>query len=315
MRKGGPPEVLRGARTLRTMQRTDTDEALVRSLLRDQQPDLADLPIRPVAGGWGNQLWRVGEDLAVRLPMTDDAPVLLAQEFRWLPELAERLPLPVPIPLRFSEPSDLFPKPWTVVTWVPGEPADGVEITDGQRSAEALAEFLRALHQPAPQDAPLNPSRCGELAPLKDGFEAGLERLVDIVDVPRIREVWNRAVAAPSWDGPPVWVHVDLHPANAVVTDGVLSGIIDFGDMGAGDPAADIAAAWKLLPEGAADPFLRAYGVADEAMIHRAQGWAVLSAFGLLSIGQAWEKGLPGGQPTWGRAGRRTLERVLAHGE
>jgi len=298
------------------MQRTDidVDESFVRELLRDQQPDLADLALRPVASGWDNRLWRVGEELAVRLPMTERAPVLLAQEFRWLPELAERLPLPVPTPLRFSEPSERFPRPWAVVKWVPGEPADGVEMTEAARSADVLAGFLRALHRPAPQDAPLNPGRCGELAPLTTSFEDGLRLLGDRVDAPRLREVWKRAVAAPSWDGPPVWVHVDLHPANAVVTDGVLSGVIDFGDMAAGDPAADLAAAWKLLPEGAADGFLHAYGVTDEAIVHRAQGWAVLSAFGLLSVGLAWERGLPGGQPTWWRAGRRTLERVLAHG-
>ncbi|QNP72167.1 aminoglycoside phosphotransferase family protein [Streptomyces roseirectus] len=296
------------------MQRTDTDEPFVRALLRDQHPDLADLPIRPVAGGWGNQLWRVSGELAVRLPMTQDAPELLANEFRWLPQLAGRLPLPVPTPLRFSEPSERFPRPWTVVKWVPGEPADGAEITEVARSADVLAGFLRALHRPAPDDAPVNPRRCGDLAPLTESFEGGLKSLVDDADAPRLRDVWKRAVAAPRWGGPPVWVHVDLHPANALVTDGVLSGVIDFGDMGAGDPAADVAAAWKLLPEGGADGFLRAYGDADEAMVHRAQGWAVLSAFGLLSVGRAWEQGLPGGQPTWGRAGRRTLERVLAHG-
>jgi hypothetical protein len=83
-------------------------------------------------------------------------------------------------------------------------------------------------------------------------------------------------------------------------------------DLCAGDPAADLAAAWKLLPQCAAADLLSAYGVTMEATVHRAQGWAVLSALDLISIGRAWERGLPGGQPTWGRVGRRILECVFA---
>ena len=41
---------------------------LIRDLLRDQHPDLAGLPLTFGARGWGNQLWRLGDDLAVRLP-------------------------------------------------------------------------------------------------------------------------------------------------------------------------------------------------------------------------------------------------------
>ncbi|WP_297536768.1 phosphotransferase [Amycolatopsis sp.] len=146
---------------------------------------------------------------------------------------------------------------------------------------------------------------------LTEGFESSLDAVAEVVDVHRAREVWHQAIAAPSWTGPAVWLHGDLHPANAVIADGTISGIVDFGELCAGDPAIDLAAAWKLLPQGASAEFLSAYGVTDEATVHRAQGWAVLTALGLVSVGQAWERGLPGGQPTWGRAGRRILERVF----
>ncbi len=100
----------------------DIDETLVRSLLREQHPDLAQLALREVDGGWDNRMWRVGEDLAVRLPRTPRAPSLLRTEQRWLPSVTAGLPLPVPVPLRVGEPTELFPWTWSVTRWVDGEP-------------------------------------------------------------------------------------------------------------------------------------------------------------------------------------------------
>ncbi|MFD1531982.1 phosphotransferase [Pseudonocardia aurantiaca] len=97
-----------------------------------------------------------------------------------------------------------------------------------------------------------------------------------------------------------------------VVRDGMLAGVIDFGEMCAGDPATDLSAAWILLPAGAASRFFDAYEQADEATITRARGWAVLRALGLIAIGQNGRLGLPGGKPTWEPAGCATFERVLA---
>ena len=83
---------------------------LVRGLLQEQHPDLAGLAIREVAGGWGNQMWRLGDELAVRMQRMDPTPELQLKERRWLPVLAPLLPLPVPTPVRFGEPSERFPK-------------------------------------------------------------------------------------------------------------------------------------------------------------------------------------------------------------
>jgi aminoglycoside phosphotransferase (APT) family kinase protein len=41
---------------------------LVQRLLAAQQPDLAHLPIRVMAHGWDNLMYRLGDELAVRLP-------------------------------------------------------------------------------------------------------------------------------------------------------------------------------------------------------------------------------------------------------
>ncbi|MBO4252677.1 aminoglycoside phosphotransferase family protein [Streptomyces griseorubiginosus] len=290
------------------------DEDLVRSLLREQHPDLAELGLRRVPAGWDNQLWRLGEELAVRLPRTERAPSLLRKEYRWLPLLAGRLPLPLPVPtpVRLGEPSPRFQRSWTVARWVPGEPADRVPVSRGRPAAEALAGFLRALHQPAPADAPRSADRGVLLRDLRDEFERMLEPVAARVPVAAVRCVWEEALSAPAHPGPAVWLHADLHPANAVVGDGTLTGVIDFGDLCAGDPATDLAAAWMLLPAGVSAAFFEADGGgADEATIRRARGWAVLRALGLIGIGQAWERGLPGGQRTWGPAGRAILERLL----
>ena len=109
-----------------------------------------------------------------------------------------------------------------------------------------------------------------------------------------------------------MWVHGDLHPANVVVADGTLAGVVDFGDLFAGDPAVDLAAAWVLLPAGAADRFFAAYAQADEATVRRARGLAVLKSLFLLLMGQNGDRGLPGGKPAWGPAGRAALDRVLS---
>jgi aminoglycoside phosphotransferase (APT) family kinase protein len=293
------------------MDGVEIDEGLVRSLLREQHPDLAGLELRLAVGGWDNQLWRLGDELAVRMPRTARAPGLLRKEHRWLPVLAPRLPLPVPTPVRIGEPSALFPATWTVATWVPGEPADRTPISEGDRAADTLAGFLRALHVEAPAEAPVSADRGVPLRTLTHGFDKAFQEVASRVS-PDLRDVWEEAVAAPDWEGPAVWLHADLHPANVLVCDGTLSGVIDFGDLCVGDPAMDLATAWGLLPAGAAARFFDAYADVDAAMIRRARGCAVLRGLALVGIGQAWERGLPGGKQSWGLAGRATLERVLA---
>ncbi|MFH9294533.1 aminoglycoside phosphotransferase family protein [Streptomyces sp. NPDC017520] len=293
---------------------TESTADLVRGLLQEQHPDLARLAVREVEGGWDNQQWRLGDELAVRMPRTERAPELQLKERRWLPVLAPRLPLPVPNPVRAGEPSVRFPKPWTVMTWVPGEPLDRTSIRSGDHAAGALADFLRALHVEAPVDAPAGSDRGGHPRAHTEGFDHFFHAVVPGGIADEVRAVWDDAVAAPEWAGPPVWVHGDLHPANVVVSDGTLSGVIDFGDLFAGDPAWDLAAARVVLPAGAASRFFDAYERADEAMIRRARGLAAMKSLVLMIMGRNGDRGLPGGKPTWGPAGRTALDRVLRTG-
>ncbi|EFC86868.1 aminoglycoside phosphotransferase family protein [Parafrankia sp. EUN1f] len=289
----------------------EIDADLVRDLLQEQHPDLAGLAVREVVGGWDNQQWRLGDEFAVRLPRTERAPDLQRKECRWLPVLAPRLPLAVPVPVRIGEPSARFPKPWAIMTWVSGDPLDHSSISRGDHAADTLAAFLRALHVEAPAEAPISSDRGAHPKNCADGFDHFLRAVALGGIADDVRAVWDDAVAAPEWEGPPVWVHGDLHPANVVVSEGTLSGVIDFGDMFAGDPAWDLAAAWVILPAGATSRFFDVYAQADEATIRRARGLAALKSLFLMLMGQNGDRGLPGGKPAWGPAGQGALDRVL----
>ncbi|MCT2591260.1 aminoglycoside phosphotransferase family protein [Streptomyces sp. N2-109] len=296
---------------------TDITEELIRDLLREQHPDLTDHPLRLGARGWDNQLWRLGDDLAVRLPWaTQSADALLRKEHAWLPLLAPDLPLPVPVPQRLGEPSERFPRPWIVTTWVPGEPADRAPATRAAEAAVTLAAFLTALHRPAPDEAPAGRGRGGRLADTAEHFTRELASATELGLIPdpdAVRAVWEDAAAAPEWAGPALWLHGDLHPANVLTTNGTFSGVIDFGDLFAGDPACDLAAAWILLPDGAADRFHDAYQPGpDAATLRRARGWAVLRALSGIHIGDAGVHGRPGGKPTWGPPAHAALRRLTA---
>ncbi|MFD8914663.1 aminoglycoside phosphotransferase family protein [Streptomyces sp. NPDC059575] len=300
-----------------TATQMDITEDLIRELLREQCPDLADRPLKLGALGWDNQVWRLGDDLAVRMPWaTESADALLRKEHAWLPGLAPSLPLPVPVPQRLGEPSERFPRPWLVTTWVPGEPADRAPATHPTEAAVALAAFLTALHRPAPDRAPSGRDRGGRLAETAESFTRALASAADlglIRDPSALREVWEDAAAAPAWTGPRLWLHGDLHPANVLTTDGTFCGVIDFGDLFAGDPAFDLAAAWILLPDGTTDLFHATYQpTPDPATLRRARGWAVLRALACLHIGHAGDEGRPGGKPSWGAPGRASLERLTA---
>ncbi|OII24587.1 aminoglycoside phosphotransferase family protein [Curtobacterium sp. MCBA15_013] len=256
----------------------DVDVPLVAALLRDQHPDLADLPLAIVASGWDNVVVRLGELLAVRLPRRAAAAALIEHEQRWLPEIAHRVAaiVPVPDPVRTGRPALGYPWSWSVVRWLPGTPAG--ERAGGVQVAEALAAFVELLHVPAPPDAPVNPVRAVPLATRSDSV---LTRLAT-ADVPRARElaaVWRTAAALPAYAGPPVWVHGDLHPFNVLfdaAPDGGtrLAAVVDFGDVTAGDPAVDLATAWLTLDREARRTF-RARVAADDDTWERARAWAV----------------------------------------
>jgi aminoglycoside phosphotransferase (APT) family kinase protein len=191
----------------------------------------------------------------------------------------------------------------------PGAVAARTPPAADDRAAVTLAQFLAALHVPAPAHAPRNPVRGIPLAQRSGSLAEGLDRLGAAVDTRAVTRLWRSALQAPAWNGASVWLHGDLHPANILVDGGRISGIIDFGDITAGDPATDLSVAWMLLPAGRRSAFRRAYEAsnghpAGDDLWIRARGWALALSVAFLSHSAD--------DPLIAGIGRRTLDAVLS---
>lgn len=255
----------------------EVTDALVRTLLFEQHPGLAGLDLVRVANGWDNIVYRLGGELAVRLPRRASAHQLLLNEVRWLPFLAPRLPLPIPAVVRRGRPGSGYPYHWAVVPWFDGESAANRPAADRDGYAAALGRFLRTLHVPAPADAPRNAVRGTALATRAEAFTRRLAEAGRPLPGPW-HEIFANGVQAPEHHGPPLWLHGDLHPHNLVTVPGsgpaTISAVVDFGDLTAGDPACDLAAAWlHFTPAGRAAFIAELPHDADTWA--RARGWAV----------------------------------------
>ena len=258
----------------------DIDADLVTALVADEHPDLADRPVRLLANGWDNALYRLGDDLLVRLPRRAAAAALVENEARWLARVAPLLPVATPAPVRVSAPSWRFPYTWTIVPWIEGDSALGFSAADRSPLASELGTLLAGLHETAPPEAPQNPVRGVDLR-LRDVAVRGRLTASASPAAPALEELWTHLVDSKPWRAEPVWLHGDPHPGNVIVRDGRIAALIDFGDMCAGDPATDLAAGWLFFDRDARAEFraaadgVRAYDDADWA---RARGWALVLA-------------------------------------
>jgi len=276
-------------------------ERLVRGLLDRQLPQYAGLPLAPVAEhGTDHALYRLGDELLVRMPVYAAAADQATSDARWLPVLAPHLPVAVPVPVAVGEPDDTYPFPWSVVPWLPGRcPAAG------EVDAHELGAFVRALHG---VDATDGPPKTGTSrgTPIR-GWDPFVREAVDLagdrVDRARVLAAWEDSLAAPDWDGDPVWIHGDLLPGNLLVRDGRLAAVIDFGALGVGDPAPDLQPAWTTLPATARAAYREVVGYDDDTW-RRGRGWALGPA--LTGIPYYWDT-----VPAFAQRGLRTVAAVL----
>jgi aminoglycoside phosphotransferase (APT) family kinase protein len=254
----------------------DVDAALVRRLVTEQLPLWEGLPVEPVyPRGTDNALYRLGDDMVVRLPRRQVDTERLEKERRWLPRLAPVLPLAVPVPLAVGEPGAGYPFRWSVYSWLRGEPATADRIGDEREAAADLAQFVAALQRVDPSDGPPpgphNSLRGAPVALRDKSTRAAIASLAGTIDVAAVTAAWDSALHAPGWRGEPVWIHGDLDSRNLLVEQGRLTAVIDFGCLGVGDPAYDVMAAWKVLSRDARHVF-RAQLSVDDAMWARSRG-------------------------------------------
>jgi aminoglycoside phosphotransferase (APT) family kinase protein len=253
------------------------DEPLVRHLLEAQFPHWAHLPLRRVASdGTDNAMVRLGEDMVVRLPRIDWAVRNIDKECKWLPRLAPHLPLPVPVPLARGEPDALYPCPWSVCRWLEGETVQPDRIADPARLATGLAQFVRALQGIDATGAP-RAQRGIALSECDPIMRRTLAESTALFDTQAAARAWDAALGAKPWTDPPRWFHGDLMAGNLLLQGGVLGAVIDFGTMGAGDPACDGIAGWIVFDADARAVYRRALGV-DDATWARGRGWALFTA-------------------------------------
>jgi aminoglycoside phosphotransferase (APT) family kinase protein len=250
-------------------------------LLAAQFPHWADLPIEPVrSAGTDNAIYRLGDDMAVRLPRIHWATGQPDKEHQWLPKLAPLLPLAIPVPLAKGTPAEGYPWHWSVCRWLEGETATLERITDLRQAATDLAQFVAALQRVDPTDGP----RAGDhnlrgvpLALRDRPTRAAIAALHGVIDADAVTTTWEAALQAPEWDRAPVWFHGDLLPGNLLVEGGRLSAVIDFGGLGVGDPACDLMIAWGLFSGESRDVFRSAVAV-DDATWARGRGHALSQA-------------------------------------
>lgn len=255
----------------------EIEERLVRRLLVDQFPHWAELPLRKVEPvGTVNAVFRLGDEYSIRLARREGPTTPGGREFLWLPKLAPLVPLEIPVPIAQGRPNNDYPWFWEIHSWLRGETVP-IEAIDEIQAARDLAGFVLALQQVDPTGGPLG--RGIPLAQRDKDFRYWLARFNGD---PAVSAVWESALSVTPWNGPPVWHHGDLDARNWLVRDKRISGVIDWGMMGIGDPACDVMVAWKLHSPEARDVFLDATRT-DDATLARARGWVVSQAVAILA--------------------------------
>ncbi|MFJ4468215.1 aminoglycoside phosphotransferase family protein [Streptomyces sp. NPDC089424] len=282
----------------------ELDVPLVRRLIDGQFPRWAELPLRRLeSSGTDNAMFRLGDELVVRLPRRPGTVGDVRHELIWLPALGPHLPVDTPQPAGRGEPGAGFPFPWSVYRWLEGRNPVAGALDEPDLLAADLAEFVTALRRVDAGDGP--PNRRGvPLAARDEPTRAAVGQLAGRVDTDAMTTLWEEALRAPRYTGPPVWAHGDLSPGNVLVREGRLSGVIDFGLAGVGDPAVDLIVAWNLLPARARETFRRLVG-ADDAEWARGRGWAL--SISLIQLPYYWET-----NPPLAASSRHVIKEVLA---
>lgn len=277
------------------------DLLLVRRLLARSLPSQASAPLEPLtASGSSNVLFRLGDDLLVRLPRQPGGSVTIAKEARWLPVIAAGLTMAVPEVVAVGEPGFGYPETWLVTRWLdgrlPGVPWDETAGGSSRRLAEDLATLVTELRRvPMPAEALEDPALSGyrgsPLAELDEDFHEAVRACRAIgglgLDLHKAHRVWRTALAAQEQLEPAVsWYHGDLLAENLLLRDGRLAAVLDFGGLAVGDPAVDLVVAWEVLDRDGRDTFRRALNL-DEPSWATSKGWALLIA--MITFPYYWE--------------------------
>lgn len=254
----------------------------VRQLLEIRQPHLAHLEISEAPSpGTSNTIYRLGDALCVRMPRSRNLARSLSRELECLPQFRGSMSLSIPEPVFAGTPSPEFPLPWAIYRWLDGTPLDRSSLGDEVHTAAILAGFIVELRAVDPNGG--LPSRRDRPLRERDGeVRTALSKLDGEMDTRAVAKEWAYCLEGVAFEEQPgagqsVWTHGDLLPPNMLQSSGALTAVIDFGNVGVGDPAVDLIPAWTVLHQEGREAFRAALEV-DEPTWRRSRGMALHQA-------------------------------------
>jgi aminoglycoside phosphotransferase (APT) family kinase protein len=261
----------------------------VRLLLQQQFPQFADLKLSYIKeSGTENALYRLGDEYIVRLPRFvseidafEKNERTLEKEWKYLPYLAKYLSFSISRPLFNGKPTKDYPFSWTIAKWNEGQNPDFEKKGEYHEFAKDMAEFVNQLHAIPAEKGP-HSRRGVMLINLDQETQDALSQLKEDIDVPEARLLWESLRDIPYWEKELVWIHGDLLPGNILINRNRLSAIIDFSDLGLGDPACDLIPAWCLFNKTSRQIFKDNLLNVNENTWLRGKGWALSIALILL---------------------------------
>ena len=283
------------------------DADLVRNLVDNQFPEFAALPVSPLgASGSTNLLFRLGDELLIRLPRQPGNGAAITKEQRWLPKIRQALPVAVPEIVGVGDPAFGYTEKWAITGWLEGvHPAvaqpDLPASSEPRALAVDLADLILAFREleitdTAASDPDLRGYRGRALLDYDRAFNRTIEkcRLINELDLDldAALTIWSQSLKLPGASAPAAdcWFHSDLVAENMLLRGDRLSGVLDFGGLSVGDPTIDLHGAWELFDPVARERFRTRLGV-DDAQWLRGRAWALAIALGALSY--YWET-MPG---------------------
>jgi len=282
----------------------EIDELLVHALLKNQCPHWANLPLKTIlSSGTDNALFRLGNEYVVRLPRIDWATESINKEYEWIPKIAEFMKTPLSEPVFKGRPDKSYPWSWIVAKWNEGHNPHYEHENEYELLAKDLACFLNELHGIGLPKGPS--SRRGISLKERDvETQKAIGELERDIDVSSVTSLWNQLSNTPSWNKEPVWVHGDFLPGNILVQNNRLSAVIDFSDVGIGDPACDLIIAWSLFKPHSIKIFRNNLEHIDNDTWERGRGWALSIALIMLPYYKY-------SNPTLASLARQMIENVL----
>lgn len=264
----------------------EINENLVQSLLTNQCLKWSNLPLRQViSSGTDNALFRLGNEYIIRLPRIEWSPGSINQsinkEYEWVPKIAQLLKTLISEPIFKGNPDKLYPWAWTINKWNEGQTPDFEKENEYELLAKDLAEFLNELHSIRLPEGPY--SRRGvSIKEINEETIKAINSLKGDIDTQKVFSLWEQLINVPLWNKDPVWVHGDFLPGNILIKNNRLSAVIDFTEVGIGDPACDLIIAWSLFNENSRKIFKANLKNIDENTWKRGIAWALSIALIML---------------------------------